>query len=472
MSDSAPAIVWFREDLRLADNPALRAAMERGGPLLCVYVFDEESHGLRKRGGASRWWLRHSLAALATALERKGGRLDILVGAARPVLSRLVAETGARALFWNRRYDAAGMAIDASIKQELGARIEVESFNGKLIAEPWTLKTKAGDPFRVYSPFWRALQAAGEPPAPLPAPRALHAPPPPRGAVELDSLGLLPTKPDWAGGLRESWTPGEAGAARRLEAFLDGQLAAYADQRDFPAVEAVSRLSPHLAFGEISPRQIWAATRHAAASNGRLQKPSEKFLSEIGWREFSYHLLFHNPDLAEKNFDPKFDGFVWAPPDEALVSQWARGETGYPIVDAGMRELWFTGFMHNRVRMIVASFLIKDLMIDWRVGEEWFWDTLCDADPANNSASWQWVAGCGADAAPYFRVFNPILQGKKFDPDGAYVRRWLPELGDVADSHVHEPWAAPVAPKAYPRPIVDHGAARARALAAFEALKR
>ena len=471
MSPTPPAIVWFREDLRLSDNPALCAALDSGAPVLCVYVFDRRSPGLRAPGGASRWWLHHALAALDADLRQRGGRLDIFEGEATAILSGLVEQTGAAALFWNRRYDGAGIAIDKRLKSELGAKIRVESFNGKLLAEPWEIKTKTGGPFRVFTPFWRALLAHGEPPAPLPAPREMRFAPRPAGATTLEALRLLPTKPDWAGGLREAWTPGEDGARVRLAEFLESGLAAYAEGRDLPAENFVSRLSPHLAFGEISPRQIFAATRHAAAADARLQKSADKFLSEIGWREFSYHLLFANPDLATANFDRRFDAFDWPRTNNAHLAAWRKGQTGYPIVDAGMRELWATGFMHNRVRMIAASFLIKHLMIDWRVGEQWFWDTLCDADPASNPASWQWVAGSGADAAPYFRIFNPILQGEKFDPEGAYVRRWVPELADMPANFIHKPWTAPRPPARYPAPIVDHGAARARALAAFARLK-
>jgi len=471
MNSPSPAIVWFREDLRLADNSALAAAVESGRPVLCIYILDTESSGLRPHGGASRWWLHHSLLALDTDLRRIGSRLDIFRGRAQPVLEKLARQTEAASLVWTRRYDKAGIAIDMAIKAALGARLSVESFNGKLIAEPWTMKTKAGAPFRVFTPFWRAMLATQEPQPPLPAPRRITAAPAPQGALALDDLGLLPTRPDWAGGLRAAWTPGERAAARRLADFLDERVSDYADQRDFPAVEGTSTLSPHLAFGEISPRQIWAATRHAAASNPRLQRGCDKFLSELGWREFSYHLLFANPDLATRNFDARFDRFVWNPPDDKVLAAWRSGRTGYPIVDAGMRELWATGYMHNRVRMIVASFLVKHLLIDWRIGEAWFWDTLCDADPANNAASWQWVAGCGADAAPYFRVFNPVLQGEKFDANGAYVRRWAPELSDLPDRFVQKPWDAPTPPRDYPAPIVDHARARARALAAFQQLK-
>ena len=471
MTSPSPALVWFREDLRLADNPALRAALDSGRPVLCVYIFDEQSPGLRAMGGASRWWLHHSLDALDADLRKIGGRLDVFRGAARTVLELLVRDTSAAALYWTRRYDRAGMAIDTAIKAELGARIAVESFGGKLLAEPWTIKTKTGGPFRVFTPFWRTVLAAPEPPAPRPAPRMIDGAPTPKGAIELDDLKLLPRKPDWAGGLRAAWTPGEKSAARRLATFLDEDVRDYAERRDFPNADATSRLSPHLAFGEISPRQIWAATRHAMAVVPRMQRGCDKFLAEIGWREFSYCLLFHSPDLATKNFDARFDRFEWARADEKTMTAWRAGRTGYPIVDAGMRELWATGVMHNRVRMIVASFLVKHLLIDWRVGEQWFWETLCDADPANNAASWQWAAGCGADAAPYFRVFNPVLQGEKFDPDGAYVRRWVPELAGFAARFVHRPWAAPEPSRDYPAPIVDHAQARARALAAFQRLK-
>ena len=471
MTSPSPAIVWFREDLRLADNPALREAVDSGRPVLCVYIFDEASHDLRKLGGASLWWLHHSLAALGADLGKRGARLDLFKGAAQPVLEKLVKDTGAGALYWNRRYDKGGIAVDKAIKAALGEAIEVESFNGKLLVEPWTVKNKSGAPFRVFSPFWRTVLAGPEPDAPLPTPRKIDAAPSPGGAVTLDALKLLPTKPDWAGGLREAWTPGEKSAAARLSEFLDGDVQHYAERRDLPGVSGTSMMSPHLAFGEISPRQIWAATRHAAASNPRLQRGCDKFLSEVGWREFSYHLLFYNPDLATKNFDPRFDKFEWDRPDAKILAAWRKGRTGYPIVDAGMRELWATGYVHNRVRMVVASFLVKHLLIDWRTGEEWFWDTLCDADPGNNAASWQWVAGCGADAAPYFRVFNPVLQGEKFDADGAYVRRWCPELADTPDRFVHRPWEAPKPPRGYPAPIVDHAQARERALAAFQHLK-
>ena len=479
MTVEAPAIVWFRDDLRLADQPALRAAVETGAPLLCIYIRDEETRDVRPLGGASRWWLHHSLTALSKSLEAIGGRLDVLRGASADVMERLVAVTGAKQVFWTRRYGPAERDLDADIKFRLkDARVEAQSFNGQLLFEPWTVKTKAGSFVRVFTPYWRAALQGPTPDRPLPAPKRLTAArwlpeAPARRAIA--SLDLLPTKPDWAGGLRATWTPGEAGARARFEAFLESRLRRYADDRDRPDVEATSRLSPHLRFGEISPRQIFHAIRHAADSGQIPQRDADKFLAEIGWREFSYNLLYHAPDLRRQNFQPRFDDFPWGERQPEHLLAWRKGLTGYPIVDAGMRELWRTGTMHNRVRMIAASFLIKHLMIDWRIGEDWFWD----ADPASNPASWQWVAGSGADAAPYFRIFNPILQGEKFDPQGAYVRKYCPELERMPTQWIHKPWTAPADAQAaakarigkdYPEPIVGHDAARKRALAAFAAL--
>ena len=390
----------------------------------------------------------------------------------------------ASAVFWTRRYEAAAIEIDKSVKATLhDDAIVAESFNGQLLHEPWTVRTKLGDFYRVFTPYWRTCLAGPPPAAPHAAPRRLSAAPwladgPQR--VTLADLNLLPGKPDWAGGLRATWTPGEAGARARLADFVDSGLKAYAAGRDQPALPATSRLSPHLRFGEISPRQALAAARHAADAGKAPPHDVEKFAAELGWREFSYHLLFHVPDLAKRNFQPRFDAFPWRDPAPAELKSWQQGRTGYPIVDAGMRELWQTGTMHNRVRMIVASFLVKDLMADWRIGEDWFWDTLCDADPASNSASWQWVAGSGADAAPYFRVFNPVLQGAKFDPSGAYVRKYVQEVALLPDAWIHRPWEAPPLvlaaaklslPRDYPLPIVDHGRARDRALEAFAEVK-
>ena len=461
------SIVWFRSDLRLSDNPALIKALESGRPVVPVFLLDEETDGVRRLGAASRWWLHHSLHALDASLRRLGSRLILRRGPAEKVIGELVAECGAASVFWNRAYDRGARERDARLKKALSASgVAAESFKASLLFEPWEVTTQSGGSFKVFTPFWRACRALPPPAAPLPAPQRVAAPEAWPSAEPLAAWQLLPTSPDWAGGLRAAWTPGEDGAKQRLARFLDDALEDYRQARDLPGVEGTSRLSPHLAFGEIGPRQIWqvALTRGASAA-------TEKFLAEVGWREFAYNLIFHNGDLAERNFRPEFDAFPWTAPGEALAA-WQRGRTGYPIVDAGLRELWTTGWMHNRVRMIVASFLTKDLMIDWRQGERWFWDTLVDADLANNSTGWQWVAGCGADAAPYFRVFNPVLQGEKFDPDGDYVRLWVPELAHLSNDTIHRPWTASVPPNVYPERIVEHGAARDRALAAFQTLKK
>ncbi|MFO1148791.1 MAG: deoxyribodipyrimidine photo-lyase [Alsobacter sp.] len=481
-----PAIVWFRDDLRVSDNPALSAAVARGGPVVPVYVHEHPEDGTRPMGGASQWWLHHSLASLSRDLAALGAPLAILRGPAGAAIPALARSIGASLVTWNRRYGLTERELDTEVKTALRRHeIEAESSNAALLYEPWTVKSKTGAPLKVFSPFWRAALAGGEPKAPLPAPRRIPGlgadPSAGVGAVSLDDLRLLPTKPDWSGGLRETWTPGEAGAQARLAAFLAEGFKGYGSLRDRPDLPATSALSPYLRFGEIGPRQIWHAAAFAVAEGRTNASTSDlaKFQSELGWREFSYHLLFYHPDLARVNFQPRFDGFPWRS-DPAGVEAWRRGRTGYPIVDAGMRQLWRTGWMHNRVRMIAASFLIKDLLVDWRVGEDWFWDTLVDADPASNAASWQWVAGSGADAAPYFRIFNPVSQGEKFDPQGDYVRRFVPELARLPAEWIHRPWEAPAAVLSsaglrlgvdYPRPIVDHALARNRALGAVESVK-
>jgi deoxyribodipyrimidine photo-lyase len=479
-----PAIVWFRDDLRLGDNPALCAAVDSGRPILFLYIFDQASDGLRALGGAARWWLHGSLAALDAGLRRRGASLTILCGDAGTILDFLVASDGPAAVYWNRRYGAAEIEVDRAIKTSLGERgVACASFNGALLREPWEVASASGSPFRVFTPYWRAARAAGEPLAPLPAPKTLTAARPgaqtAKAAVALDDLALEPTRPDWARGFAARWTRGEDGARKRLATFLDAELKGYAEGRDRPDRPSTSRLSPHLRFGDISPRQIWSASTQYALAHGGGGRDLDKFHAELGWREFSYQLLFHNPDLARVNFQSRFDAFPWRD-DEPALAVWRRGRTGYPLVDAGMRELWTTGWMHNRVRMVVGSFLVKHLLIDWRRGEDWFWDTLVDADPASNAASWQWIAGSGADAAPYFRVFNPTKQGETFDAKGDYVRQWVPELAAMPADCIHRPWEADAATlKAagvtlgtdYPRPIVDHPAARARALAAFSSIK-
>ena len=446
---SAPSIVWLRDDLRVADNPALRAAVDRGAPVVVLYLLDEVSQGIRPLGGATRWWLHGSLSSLADDLAARGARLLLRSGAAEQELPRLVRETGADAVFWNRRYGAS-REVDARLKSALReSGVTVRSSAANLLVEPWTVTTNEGNPYRVFTPFWRAAQER-------PFRDVVAAPHEIRGLVvpgdSLDDWHLLPTRPDWAAGLRRAWTPGEAAAHRRLEEFAAHQLADY-HRRDEPAVDSTSRLSPHLRFGELSTTQIWHRMAGELAAAARRNAP--KFLSEVGWREFNWNILFHSPELATQNFRPEFDAFPWEPPHPEDLIAWQQGRTGIPLVDAGMRELWTTGVMHNRVRMVAASFLIKNLLIDWRIGEQWFWDTLVDADEASNPGNWQWVAGSGADAAPYFRVFNPELQAAKFDPAGEYLDRWVPERLSLE----------------YPHPIVDLKQSRADALAAFEQLK-
>ncbi len=478
MPAAAPVIVWFRRDLRLADNPALAAAAARGAPVLPLFILDAAEDP--PPGGAARWWLHHSLRALAGDLRRHGAPLCLRRGTAEEILPELARRVGAGAVFWNRCYEPQSVARDRRLKRKLSDEgLEVSSFNGGLLVEPWELQTGSGAPYKVFTPFWRALQAAGDPPAPL-APsdrlKGLEG----IASDDLDTWELLPVKPDWAGGLRAAWTPGERGAAARLTAFLDGGAAHYKAERERPDRAGTSRLSPHLHWGEVSPRQIWQATRHAVAAGRLADSAAEPFLRQLGWRDFSHSLLFHWPDFSERSWRREFEAFPWRD-DEAAFRAWCRGRTGYPIVDAGLRELWATGWMHNRVRMVAASFLVKHLLIPWQHGEAWFRDTLVDADLANNTAGWQWVAGSGADAAPYFRIFNPVTQGEKFDPKGDYVRRWVPELSGLPGDTIHRPWEAPADLLAqakvtlgstYPKPIVDHKAARARALAAYEEMRK
>ncbi|MCK2021699.1 DNA photolyase family protein [Microbacterium sp. kSW2-24] len=442
---SSPSIVWFRDDLRLADNPALRAAIDRGEPILAVYVLDEESPGIRPLGGAARWWLHHSLASLSERLRERGGALVLRRGPAARVIPQVVADTDAGAVFWNRRYGRPERDIDAELKTALrNDGVEVASFAGSLLHEPWTVTTGAGTHFSVFTPFWRACLSLPAPRLPLPEPREIDGIPSAPASDDLDDWALLPTRPDWAEGLRETWEPGEPAARRRLRSFLDEDLGSYDRARDEPSAGATSLLSPCLRWGEISPFTVWHEAVSADGAGG--------FLSELGWREFAWHTLFHFPDLATKNLRPEFDAFPWPRLKPSHLDAWQRGETGVPLVDAGMRELWRTGYMHNRVRMVTASFLVKNLLIDWHRGEEWFWDTLVDADGANNPFNWQWVAGSGADAAPYFRIFNPELQAKKFDPNRLYISQWASD--------------APA------EPIVDLAETRKAALAAYDVVKR
>ncbi len=480
----SPTILWFRQDLRLHDNPALHAAVARGEPIVPVFVLDEAREGLWPAGGATRWWLHHSLVALDASLRERGARLVIARGESGKIIRDLIAQSGAGAVYWNRRYEPVPIERDANIKKNLTALgVEAKSFNAALLHEPHTIRNKAGGPFQVFTPFWRHCLTL-----PVTAPlkfgaTTLAVPAEWPSSLAIEELGLLP-RIRWDAGFAATWTPGEAGAAKRLRAFVARAMEAYSEQRNVPGLEGTSALSAHLHFGEVSPRQIWAAVQGASKDSGVFppSKGAAVFLSEIGWREFAHHLLFHFPHTPEKPLREEFGRFPWAAdPGGKKLRAWQRGSTGYPIVDAGMRQLWHTGWMHNRVRMIVASFIVKHLRLSWTHGAAWFWDTLVDADLASNTLGWQWSAGCGADAAPYFRVFAPVLQGEKFDSDGAYVRRWVPELAKLPAENIHAPWDAPfhvlaeagvTLGKTYPHPIVDHATARGEALAAFKALRQ
>ncbi|MFM1768056.1 MAG: hypothetical protein RJA22_585 [Verrucomicrobiota bacterium] len=476
---SSPTLVWFRSDFRLADHPALTAAVQRGGPVIPVYVHAPDEEAPWAPGGASRWWLHQSLQALDTSLQGLGSRLVIRSGPTAETLLALARETGATAVHWSRRYEPAVIARDTQVKEALRAGgLEAESHQAALLHEPWTVQNQSGNPFQVFTPFWKNCLTKPDPAEPLPAPRALAAPARWPKSQRLGELALEPAI-RWAEGMRAAWRPGEAGAAKQLDRFLERAFAAYADQRNLPGIEGTSRLSPHLHFGEISPRQIWHGVRRFAAQAGLKDWRTSSFLAEVGWREFAHHLLYHFPHTPTEPLRADFKKFPWRK-DAAFLKAWQRGRTGYPIVDAGMRELWKTGWMHNRVRMIVASFLVKDLLLSWEEGAAWFWDTLVDADLAQNTLGWQWTAGCGADAAPYFRVFNPYSQGEKFDSRGDYVRHWCPELARLPDEWLHQPSDAPPEVLAqagvqlgrtYPEPIVNHSIAREVALEAFGRLR-
>ncbi|MEL6920119.1 MAG: deoxyribodipyrimidine photo-lyase [Pseudomonadota bacterium] len=473
----APIIVWFRDDLRIADNPALASAASSGQPVISLFVL-ETNDGHVPLGGAQRWWLHHALKALDGKLRAIGSRLIIKRGDSHEVVSSLVEETNAGSVVWNRRYSRYGIETDTKIKSQLkNDGIPAQSFAARLMHEPTQLKSGTGSAYKVYTPFWKTFRATIQPRAPVPAPTNIQTPDTWASSLSLEELDLLPTKPDWAGGLRDAWTPGEDGAFVRLERFLESGIDRYDSQRDLPAIEGTSGLSPHLAFGEISPFQIWARVDQVA--DDLPVDDVTTFRKELVWREFAYHLLVNFAELKTDNYNGQFDKFPWADSQEHLRA-WQRGMTGYPIVDAGMRQLYETGWMHNRVRMIVGSFLVKHLLLDWRHGEEWFWDTLVDADPASNTASWQWVAGSGADAAPYFRIFNPMTQGEKFDSQGEYVKRWVPELAKMPAKLIHKPWEAPknvldyagvTLGDTYPHPMVDHKQARERALNAYQNMR-
>ncbi|MFP4494302.1 MAG: cryptochrome/photolyase family protein [Halochromatium sp.] len=511
---SSTALVWLRRDLRLGDNPALAAALARCERVIPVYLHAPDEEAPWQPGAASRWWLHQSLGALGEHLQRLGSRLIIRQGASLATLRALIADSGASQVHWNRGYEPASIARDSAIEQALRAEgIDCASHNAALLCEPWALKTGSGDPYRVFTPYWRRLGprlteiAARSAPATAAPPETLPPVPDEIGGLAIKALALRPTIP-WDQGLLEAWQPGEAGAHAQLERFLHGPIGSYREARDWPAESGTSRLSPHLHFGEIGPRQILARMReaHADASGAgsgagarfgtspgagaRSNSASsladsaiaEPYLRELGWREFSHQLLYHFPQTPSEPLNPRFADFPWRGGDtEPLLKAWQQGRTGIPIVDAGMRELWHTGWMHNRARMIVASLLTKNLRLPWQEGARWFWDTLVDADLANNTQGWQWSAGCGADAAPYFRILNPVRQGERFDAQGRYVRRWCPELAKLPDQLIHRPWQAPESllaacgvrlAREYPAPIVDLKTSRAEALAAYERVKR
>ncbi len=473
----SPIIFWFRQDLRLADHAGFSAAAATGKPLIPLYILDDKTPGAWRPGGASRWWLHHSLQALSAALEDQYDLpLSYRSGPTEKVLAAVIEETGADAVYCSRAYEPWAGPLEERLHRRLAEDgVEFKRFPGTLLWEPGTILNQSGGPFKVFTPFWRRCLRETPPALPIPAPeqatRASRYP----ASETLADWQLTPSRPDWAAGWDAIWHPGQEGAGDSLAGFLSERLPRYGEGRDIPGEALTSRLSPHLHYGEISPRAVWHAARARAEAEPALSGEADKFLSELGWREFSYHLLHQFPSIPEEPFKPGFAAFPWGS-DQRALRAWQRGQTGYPIVDAGMRELWQTGYMHNRVRMVVASFLSKHLLLHWREGESWFWDTLVDADLASNSCSWQWVAGSGADAAPYFRIFNPMTQGEKFDGEGHYVRQWVPELAALPDKYLHRPFEAPeeVLQAAdvklgvdYPKPIVAHKPAREAALDAY-----
>nr|NGY95859.1 Deoxyribodipyrimidine photo-lyase [Neochlamydia sp. AcF84] len=474
MTDST--IIWFRQDLRLEDNPALQAALQKGASILPVYIYSPEEEGDWPPGAASRWWLHHSLQSLADELLKNDLHLVIRAGNTQKILEELCQSTGSTSIFWNRRYEPAVIKRDALLKShfhELG--IETKSFNSSLLFEPWTNLNKEKKPFQVFTPFWKACQKLPDPPLPLawkPSKKLVSVR---VDSMHIDELNLLPHI-HWDKGIQATWKPGSLNAKKALMDFIKNSIYEYKDLRDRPDLPGVSRLSPYLHFGEISPRTIW----HTIKEQCDLSKEGvEAYLRQLGWREFAYHLLYYFPHTSKEPLRDEFNQFPWDNSPDHLKA-WQKGQTGYPFVDAGIRQMWEIGWMHNRLRLIVGSFLVKDLLIAWQEGFAWFWDTLVDADLANNTLGWQWVAGCGADAAPYFRIFNPITQGEKFDPNGDFVRKWVPELAALPNEWIHKPWEAPEKTLreagielgvTYPKPIVDHAKAREKALAAFQEIK-
>ena len=476
VSIDRPIVVWFRQDLRIADQPALAAAAAGDRPVAPLFVLDDLTAGCWKVGGASRWWLHGSLEALGASLGGLGARLVLRRGASTDVVANFACEISASGVYCTRHVEPCWRAADCELEGRLEREhIDFRRFPGTTLFEPGSVVGRDGRPLRVFTPFYKACLAAAPPASPVPAPRRLRPLASEPASERLEEWELRPKTPDWAGGLREAWRLGEASAGERLAAFCTGELGRYHRDRDRPEPAATSRLSPHLHFGEISARTVWDAVASNAGHERQVSPGAEDYLRELCWREFYSDIIARNPHVADEPLQKRFAAFPWRD-DPAGLRAWQRGCTGYPLVDAGMRQLWRTGWMHNRVRMITASFLIKHLLIPWQTGEAWFWDTLIDADLGNNAGGWQWVAGCGTDAAPYFRIFNPVMQGERFDPAGAYVRRWVPELARLPDRFIHRPWqASPVELAAagvrrgidYPSPIVDHAEARRRALGAF-----
>lgn len=473
-------LVWFRSDLRLSDHPALYEAARSGTAILPVYIWEPDEEAPWQPGGASRWWLHHVLVDLDQQLRMLGSPLILRRGPSLPAIEQLIKEANVTRVVWTRRYEPHIIKRDEQVKKTLKEQgIEVESYNGSLLHEPMSIKTKEGKPYQVYTPFWKCYQLQSAPRLPLPAPRKLN---PPRNwplSLDITSLQLLP-KIKWDAGFYQIWQPTEETAQQTLQQFCNSSVGQYGDQRDFPGTKGTSQLSPCLHFGQVSPNQVWHAVQKMRSQHtGEYLRQSEVYLKELVWREFAYHLLYHFPQTPSEPLRSDFLRFPWKD-DARLLRAWQRGQTGYPIVDAGMRQLWATGWMHNRVRMVVASFLVKHLLIPWQRGAVWFWDTLVDADLASNTLGWQWTAGCGADAAPYFRIFNPMQQGERFDGEGTYVRQWVPVLAKLPGKYLHAPWTAPgeilkkaeiVLGKTYPHRIVDHAAARAKALQAYDVMR-
>ena len=470
-------IFWFRQDLRLVDNPAWAACCASGDRVAPVYIWAPEDEGGWAPGAASRWWLHQALADLSIRLEQQGAPLTLLRGRAVEFLPRLTASLRATAIHANRRYEPAARQVERDLAGVLaGVGIDFHLGSAALLVEPWELQTQTGRPYQVFTPFWRSLGQHFRALPEVDAPERLIGPTPtptPTGE-RLDDLQLEP-RPDWATGLRQAWDPTEFGAEKALAEFLDEAAFNYSEGRDVPASRGTSRLSPYLHFGQIGPRQVWRAVTRRLGPEG-----ASPYLRQLAWREFAYHLLYHFPHTAEQPLRPEFNRFPWRS-DAGEFDRWSRGRTGYPWIDAGMRELWATGWMHNRVRMAVASYLTKNLMIPWQDGAAWFWDTLVDADLANNTFGWQWTAGCGADAAPFFRIFNPVSQSRKFDPEGNYIRRWVPELSDLQPPAIYSPWTASPMElrsagirlgKDYPHPQVDLAATRSAALESYHSLPR